>query len=69
MTQAFEIIQLNMKIKFLAFSEYFSSFAEYNRDQYIPAKILNSDYKCLITNVNDLGDGRFYDPRTRQSFK
>lgn len=23
----------------------------------------------LVTDANDLGDGRFYDPRTRQSFK
>ncbi|CAF4610521.1 unnamed protein product [Rotaria sp. Silwood2] len=45
------------------------AFAEYNRDQYIPTKVQNSEYKCLITDVNDLGDSRFYDPRTRQSFK
>lgn len=45
------------------------AFAEYNRDQYIPTKIQGSDEECLVTDANDLGDGRFYDPRTRQSFK
>ncbi|CAF1456173.1 unnamed protein product [Rotaria sp. Silwood1] len=45
------------------------AFAEYNRDQYIPTKVQNSEYKCLITDANDLDTGRFYDPRTRQTFK
>ncbi|CAF0780044.1 unnamed protein product [Didymodactylos carnosus] len=45
------------------------AFAEYNKDQYIPTKIQNSDEECLITEVTDQGDGRFFDPRTRQTFK
>ncbi len=47
----------------------FRAFADYNRDQYIPTKIQNSEEECLITDANDLGDNRFYDPRTKQSFK
>ena len=47
----------------------FRAFAEYNRDQYIPTKVQGVDEECLITDANDLGDNRFYDPRTRQSFK
>ncbi|CAF4524901.1 unnamed protein product, partial [Rotaria magnacalcarata] len=38
-------------------------------DQYIPSKVQGAEEECLITEANDLGDGRFYDPRTRQSFK
>jgi len=45
------------------------AFAEYNRDQYIPTKVQGVEEECLITDANDLGDSRFYDPRTRQSFK
>ena len=50
-------------------SDVFRAFAEYNRDQCIPTKIENSDKICLITDANDLNDGRFYDPRSKQSFK
>jgi len=47
----------------------YRSIPEYNRNQYIPTKIENSKDQCLITDANDLNDGRFYDPRTKQSFK
>ena len=47
----------------------FRAFAEYNRDQYIPTKVQGSEEDCLITDANDLGDSRFYDPRTQQNFK
>ncbi len=49
--------------------KYFRAFAEYNRDQYIPTKVPGAEEECLITDANDLGDSRFYDPRTRQTFK
>ncbi len=49
--------------------KYFRAFAEYNRDQYIPTKVHGAEEEWLITDANDLGDSRFYDPRTRQSFK
>lgn len=41
----------------------------YNKEQTLPIKIENSDYPVLITQFNDLGSSRFYDPRSKQSFK
>jgi len=34
----------------------------------LPIKIENSDYPVLITQFNDLGSNKFYDPRSKQSF-
>ena len=34
-----------------------------------PARIEGAQYCCLITDYNDLGGGRFADPRTKQSFR
>ena len=45
------------------------AFVQYNKDQLTPARIEGAQYCCLITDYNDLGGGRFADPRTKQSFR
>jgi len=42
--------------------------ARYNQDQFVQCEIENSE-SCIITEFNEMPNRRFYDPRTKVSFK
>lgn len=46
-----------------------AAFAQYNKDQLTPVRVDQSELAAVISEFNDLGGGRFYDPRTKQSFR
>ncbi|VDP12308.1 unnamed protein product [Onchocerca flexuosa] len=46
-----------------------AAFAQYNKEQFIPVKLESVDKQTLITPFNEMPNGRFYDPRSRNSFK
>jgi len=45
------------------------AFAKYNKEQLTPVRLENADLQIVISEYNDLGGGRFFDPRSKQSFK
>lgn len=62
---------LNIVLIFVINISYFNfrAFALYNKEQTLPIEIENSEFRVLITQFNELGSSRFYDPRSKQSFK
>ena len=43
--------------------------SRYNQDQFVQAQLDGYSEPCLITEFNELTDGRYYDPRSKKSFK
>lgn len=43
--------------------------ARYNQDQFVQCESENTPEPCIITEFNELPNGRFYDPRSKVSFK
>lgn len=46
-----------------------STNARYNQDQFVQCELDGHSEPCLITEFNELPNGRYYDPRTKLSFK
>jgi len=46
-----------------------SVFAQYSKDQLTPVTLDGHEHPALVTGFNDLGGGRYFDPRSKQSFK
>ena len=44
-------------------------FSKYSRDQLTPVTLSGADLPTLVTEFNELEGGRYYDPRSKQSFK
>lgn len=46
-----------------------SAFLQYAKDQLTPVRLEGAEQPVLISDYNDLGGGRFADPRSKQAFK
>lgn len=43
--------------------------SEYNKDQLTPVRLDGQNHYALVTEHNDIGQGRFLDPRAKLTFK
>uniref|UniRef100_A0A1I7S497 F-actin-capping protein subunit alpha n=1 Tax=Bursaphelenchus xylophilus TaxID=6326 RepID=A0A1I7S497_BURXY len=43
--------------------------AQYHKDQLLPIALETDQSKTLLTNYNEISEGRFFDPNTKTSFK
>lgn len=46
-----------------------SAISQYNKDQFVPVKVEGAEAPTLITEHNELSDGRFVDPKSKKSFR
>lgn len=46
-----------------------AAFSRYNKDQFTPATVDGADKQTLITPFNELPNGQYLDPNSKQSFK
>lgn len=46
-----------------------SAFVTYNKDQFTPVELNGESEKVLVTEFNDVGNGRFLDPSSKKTYK
>jgi len=46
-----------------------SVFAQYSKEQLTPVALTGAEHPALVTEYNDLGGNRYFDPRSQQAFK
>ncbi|KAI1728033.1 f-actin capping protein alpha subunit domain-containing protein [Ditylenchus destructor] len=46
-----------------------TAISQYNKDQFVPVKVEGAEAPTLVTEHNELPDGRFVDPKSRKVFR